>query len=127
MIKLSEIDENIKQNHMWLKHELWEIWHKMKDDEILERIYRLEKLIKEQPKIATDTNVGCKWIPCSERLPDETDYPEQHFRILASCSDGIVRNATIKSLRQTEEKHMNRGYYFTYVAWMPLPEPMGEK
>lgn len=25
------------------------------------------------------------WIPCSERLPDETDYPEQHFRILASC------------------------------------------
>lgn len=85
------------------------------------------ELVEEQPKIATDTNVGCKWIPCSERLPDETDYPEQHFRILASCSDGIVRNATIKSLRQTEEKHMNRGYYFTYVAWMPLPEPMGEK
>jgi hypothetical protein len=64
-----------------------------------------------------------RWISCSERLPEETDYPEQRYRILASCSDGIVRNATIKSLRDPEEKHRSMGNEFTYVAWMPLPEP----
>ena len=29
----------------------------------------MKELIEEQPSV-TDTNVGGKWIPCSERLPD---------------------------------------------------------
>ena len=62
------------------------------------------------------------WIPCSERLPKEDDFPEQRYRVLASCSDGIVRNATIKSLLN-EELHFSRGNTFTYVAWQPLPKP----
>ena len=66
------------------------------------------------------------WIPCSERLPKEDDFPEQRYRVLASCSDGIVRNATIKSLLN-EELHFSRGNTFTYVAWKPLPEPYKEK
>lgn len=63
-----------------------------------------------------------KWIPCSERLPEEYDYPEQRYRVLVSCSDGIVRNATIKSML-SGEKHFCLGYEFVYEAWMPLPEP----
>lgn len=77
--------------------------------------------INKQPTV--ELSVRGKWIPCSERLPEETDYPEQRFRVLASCSDGIVRNATIKSLRNTEEEHRSRGNFFTYVVWQPLPEP----
>ena len=63
------------------------------------------------------------WIPCSERLPKEDDFPEQRYRVLASCSDGIVRNATIKSLLTEDEIHISRGNEFTYVAWKPLSDP----
>ena len=66
------------------------------------------------------------WIPCSEKLPKEDDFPEQRYRVLASCSDGIVRNATIKSLLN-EELHFSRCNTFTYVAWKPLPEQYKEK
>lgn len=66
-----------------------------------------------------------QWIPCSERLPGEYDYPEQRYRVLVSCSDGIVRNATIKSML-SGENHFCSGYEFVYEAWMPLPEPYKE-
>ena len=68
-----------------------------------------------------------EWIPCSERLPKETDFPEQKYRILASCSDGIVRNATIEDLRDRSKKHFNGSRCeFAYLAWQPLPEPYKE-
>ena len=77
-------------------------------------------LIKNQPKVG-------EWIPCSERLPKETDFPEQKYRILASCSDGIVRNATIENLRDRSKKHFNGSQCeFAYLAWQPLPEPYKE-
>lgn len=89
-----------------------------------EREYTKETVlnfVKEQPSV-TETNVGCKWIPCSERLPSEQDYPEQKYRVLASCSDGIVRNASIKSMLNGEKKYALGHIEFTYEAWMPLPE-----
>ena len=66
-------------------------------------------------------NSAKNWIPCSERLPGEYDYPEQRYRVLVSCSDGIIRNATIKSML-SGENHFCSGYEFVYEAWMPLPE-----
>lgn len=69
----------------------------------------------------TDINVESKWIPCSERMPSEQDYPEQKYRVLASCSDGIVRNASIKSMLNGEKKYALGHIEFTYEAWMPLP------
>lgn len=30
----------------------------------------IEEMINRQPQIVTDTNVGSKWIPCEERLPN---------------------------------------------------------
>ena len=68
---------------------------------------------------------GDGWIPCSKRLPEPNDFPEQNHRILASCTDGIVRNATIKSLLEAEEHHSRNGAFF-YEAWRPLPESYKE-
>ena len=79
-------------------------------------------LIEDEPSV-TDTNVGGKWVPCSEKMPNEYDYPEQRYRILASCSDGIVRNATIKTMLNGEKHYATGHVEFVYEAWMPLPEP----
>lgn len=74
--------------------------------------------VLEQPTVE-----ALQWIPCSERLPNEYDYPEQRYRILASCSDGIVRNATIKTMLNGEKHYATGHVEFVYEAWMPLPEP----
>ena len=63
------------------------------------------------------------WIPCGERLPDITDYPWQRNRVLVSYDDGIVRNATIKSLIFGEKQYSMQHELITPVAWQPLPEP----
>ena len=80
---------------------------------------RLEK------QVGKDTNVTSKneWISVKDRLPEENEYPEQAYRILASCSDGLVRNATIKSLLYKKGGINPSHQPFTYIAWMPLPEP----
>lgn len=88
---------------------------------------RLENLLqyfKEELQVAEEYNNG--WIPCSERLPKQYDYPEQNYRVLASCTDGIVRNTTIKSLLENKG-HYNLGEKFYYNAWMPLPQPFKEE
>ena len=62
-----------------------------------------------------------KWIPCSERLPDIYDYPEQKNRVLVSYDDGIVRNTDIKTLVYGRTEY-SKGGVITPIAWMPLPE-----
>ena len=68
-----------------------------------------------------------KWIPCSERLPEEDDY-----KSCIECLDGAVWYFT-------ENGTTGLGYYYKstkewsttddlktdgkVVAWMPLPEP----
>lgn len=81
------------------------------------------KLMVDAPTIEPER----KWIPCSERLPNESDYIG-----VAECIDGAVWYYTDKGA-------MGLGYYYestkawstTYdeepygnvIAWMPLPEP----
>ena len=68
-----------------------------------------------------------RWIPCSERLPEENDY-----KSCIECLDGAVWYFT-------ENGTMGLGYYYKstkewsttddlktdgkVIAWMPLPEP----
>ena len=67
---------------------------------------------------AKDTNVPSKWIPCSERLP------ENEMNVIAQFSCGTV----------TELRHAGNGIFegiYEYstkviIAWMPLPEPYRE-
>lgn len=72
-----------------------------------------------------------RWIPCSERLPEEDDY-----KSCIECMYGAVWYFT-------ENGTMGLGYYYEsvkewsttddlktdgkVVAWMPLPEPYQEK
>ena len=70
------------------------------------------KVIRNAPSV-TDTNVGSKWIPCSERLPEcDTD--------VLICSGEFVHEACFK------DEHFSNAYGMWYKAvthWMPLPEP----
>ena len=72
-----------------------------------------------------------RWIPVSERLPEEDDY-----KSCIECLDGAV-------CYFTENGTMGLGYYYEstkewsttddletdgkVVAWMPLPEPYSER
>lgn len=70
----------------------------------------------------TDTNVGCKWIPCSERLPDESG------KYLVQCRNRANANIYF------EVAHVNvwsDGKKTCLVdgepmAWQDLPEPYRE-
>ena len=64
-----------------------------------------------------------KWIPCSERLPEESG------RYLISAFDGIARRTTVVQY-QTRCKAWTmtgRMAYWNVIAWMPLPEPYKEE
>ena len=123
MIKLSDIAKSINEKHMWLKHELWEMYHKMKDDEILKRIDLLENLIKEQPKVG-------EWIPCSE-LP-KTNGVYQITRELKVGED-IYRISDSAYFDGQDTWHNDNRYNHVrlpltdIVAWKPLDEPYKEE
>lgn len=80
---------------------------KNKLSEAMEKLARLED--------AEDMNVLSKWIPCSERLP------ENAMNVIAQFSSGIV----------TELRYAGNGIFkgiYDYstkviIAWMPLPKP----
>ena len=78
--------------------------------EAMEKLARLED--------AEDTNVLSKWIPCSERLPEE------NTNVIACFSNGTV----------TELAFYNGEFHGLFshttkviVAWMPLPKPYREE
>ena len=88
---------------------------------------------------ATDNNVGGKWIPVSERLPEEDD----RYATVCDFGNGVVTRGVCGFAKdfskvatyQTNAKNVwyeyDREYGFvmiTYVThWMPLPEPPKEE
>ena len=80
---------------------------------VLDRLqqYRTDNVYED----AKDTNALSKWIPCSERLP------ENAMNVIAQFSSGTV----------TELRYAGNGIFegiYEYstkviIAWMPLPEP----
>ena len=85
-------------------------WSPNKKQELVDRLAMYED--REDDK---DTNVLGKWIPCSERLP------ENAMNVIAQFSSGTV----------TELRYAGNGIFegiYEYstkviIAWMPLPEP----
>ena len=80
-------------------------------------------IIKSQPNVAvTDTNVGCKWIPCSERMPPidkrvlvTVDIQGDLAIDIADHSYGLWFFA--------DEYYSYTEKDFKVLAWMPLPAP----
>lgn len=72
---------------------------------------------------ATDNNVGDKWIPVTERLPEEKQL------VLAVCKSGKIfvgdywncYGTIIWRIRTARDSTKNITQIVTH--WMPLPEP----
>ena len=91
-------------------------------------IYAIGNVLKKKAvEDAKDTNVPGKWIPISERLPEDESY------ILVS-----FENPTMPDIARYEENDEGGTFYpgddeesyssygIFVNAWMPLPEPMKE-
>lgn len=77
---------------------------------------RLCEIIEAQPKLSLETKTSDKWIPCSERLPEENGS------YIVTSMDYV----------DTFEAVFDAGEWFSIdycddiknvIAWMPLPEP----
>ena len=83
----------------------------------------LKEILEDAAKeFAAGTNVGIKWIPCSERLPDIGN------RCLVTLSNNVVAIGTLHNEDNKrwhlEPTSMMIAYYEDSVtAWIPLPMP----
>ena len=84
----------------------------------------MKELIEEQPSV-TDTNVGGKWVPCSEKMPDKeyelywTTHEDGSIVLHGyTKKNGFIYNWEVDDLEL--RKRQGR-----VVAWMliPMPEP----
>ena len=90
----------------------------------------------------TDTNVGGKWIPCSERLPEKRDWylavfkePDTGFIGLPYIADYLMGNHTAYTTKDgwiikdcTDRYDCESLYHknLECVAWMPYEPYKGE-
>jgi hypothetical protein len=90
---------------------------------------RLCEIIEAQPKLSLETKTSDKWIPCSERLPDESmdsDDDDIVTILVATRFEGNlwfdgtfymdIVDFDLKEKTFISEEGMR------VVAWMPLPE-----
>ena len=97
----------------------------------------LEK-IDDAPAIATDNNVGGKWIPVTERLPEiiKTEHAWHNVyrksgRVLCACLQADGKRMTKEGYMQFFNDNLQPdwiipGTIHAVTHWMPLPEPPKE-
>ena len=112
--------------------------------------YGFDKLVETQ-RVVPDTNVGGKWIPCSERLPKSEDkygWVECNVTVMRShwptssydsCDSPYDEYFVTGAMYDTSQKIWHLGEHTQLnalidiedsplngdcvIAWMPLPEP----
>ena len=88
--------------------------------EAMEKLARLED--------AEDTNVLSRWIPISERLPEEEKYILLSFANYTGLDIGRYENDGEKDkFYPGDEEETYASYGLIVNAWMPLPEPYREE
>jgi hypothetical protein len=100
------------------------------DGEVLVSTERVaDHLIANGVTFAEDNNVPSKWIPVTERLPDN----KEHDWVLAQVveDNGFMHIPKVMEYRQQRNDWYEETYgwlsehngAFTVTHWMPLPEP----
>ena len=92
--------------------------------------FRVEQMMhhylrKATEDLATDNNVGSKWIPVTERLPIFTSERRRSVLVTLEDRQGKRLVTTAKYNPEYEEWYEfkdSRFYDFKVLAWMPKPE-----
>lgn len=123
-----------------------ECWKKMLGDSPAETAAAIilkaviDKVNIQPEEDVTDINVGDKWIPCSERLPEERDSifaevkgtEKWNNAMFEKISDEVnVTYVLSDGTRKTMTSHTVDGKWTCektvikrkVIAWQPLPEP----
>lgn len=85
-------------------------WSPNKKQELVDRL-----AMYEDREDAKDTNALSKWIPCSERLPENAMNVIAQFSSGTVTELGYVGNGIFEGIYEYSTK--------VIIAWMPLPEP----
>ena len=89
----------------------------------------MKELIEEQPSV-TDTNVGGKWVPCSEKMPEGCE--DEELEVLVCTKEKYIEAEFDEAgfaLYYPGEKKFRSVYNHSaditenVIAWMELPEP----
>ena len=92
-----------------------------------------DHLIANGVTFATDNNVGDKWIPVTERLPED-DLPKETKRVQIRCFVFTDKGSVKTCVRERGRTKRNGVWGYTAwwwsktdfakpTHWMPLPEP----
>ena len=90
--------------------------------EYLKLFHGYDLPIQEALEIAIEALKQNRWIPCSEKLPEEGDH------YICTCKDGYRTMVTYVKWQNKLKRWDLTGArsYWKVIAWMPLPEPYKE-
>ena len=76
-------------------------------------------IINEQSDLSLETETSDKWIPCSERLPEEG--------VTVLCTEKGTQKVYVGWYLTIKNQYHgwldSDGFSMDVIAWMPLPEP----
>ena len=133
--KIAELEEDVRKT---IVHQPKGSPEYLRCQSRLNELNEFKSEVRDAPTV-TDTNVGSKWIPCSERLPDIEFENELNERGHNAVLPLLVTREVFSPIEGTG-LCVEKRFYFKYkgkktfydieidevenvIAWMPLPEP----
>ena len=117
--------EYISRNH---GHNCYEIIIKTTDPGFFKAAENFARWLVDQAKPATDNNVGSKWIPVTERLPEIDADVLMYFADDDNMTAGFL--VDVEEDTSMWSAYSDGGYYtdcdYVPTHWMPMPEPPKE-